>query len=65
MSDRPAEEVQETIKELDTLCEKIGCSIDEPFMSMAFLSLSVIPELKITDKGLIDVNKFEVTNLFV
>lgn len=65
MSDRPAEEVQETIKELDTAAKKIGCSIDEPFMSMAFLSLSVIPELKITDKGLIDVNKFEVTNLFV
>ena len=34
-------------------------------MSMAFLSLSVIPEIKITDKGLIDVNKFEVTDLFV
>lgn len=34
-------------------------------MSMAFLSLSVIPEIKITDKGLIDVSKFEVTNLFV
>ena len=33
-------------------------------MSMAFLSLSVIPELKITDKGLIDSNKFEVTELF-
>lgn len=37
----------------------------DPFMSMAFLSLSVIPEIKITDKGLIDVNKFEVTDLFV
>ena len=34
-------------------------------MSMAFLSLSVIPEIKITDKGLIDVGKFEVTDLFV
>ncbi len=65
MSDRPAQEVQEKIKELDNAAKIIGCSIDEPFMSMAFLSLSVIPELKITDKGLIDVNKFEVTNLFV
>lgn len=34
-------------------------------MSMAFLSLSVIPEIKITDKGLIVVNKFEVTDLVV
>ena len=65
MSDRPAQEVQEKIKELDNAAKKIGCSIDEPFMSMAFLSLSVIPELKITDKGLIDVNKFEITNIFV
>lgn len=65
MSDRPAEEVQAKITELDKAAKQIGCAIDEPFMSMAFLSLSVIPELKITDKGLIDVNKFEVTELFV
>lgn len=65
MSDRPCEEVQERIKELDDAAKKIGCAIDEPFMSMAFLSLSVIPELKITDKGLIDVNKFDVTDLFI
>ena len=64
MSDKPSEEVQEKIKELDIAAKKIGCKIDEPFMSMAFLSLSVIPELKITDRGLIDVNKFEVTDLF-
>ena len=65
MSDKTAEEVQVQIKQLDEAAAKIGCKIDEPFMSMAFLSLSVIPELKITDKGLIDVNKFEVTDLFV
>lgn len=65
MSDKSAEEVQKQLAELDTAAKKIGCKIDEPFMSMAFLSLSVIPELKITDKGLIDVNKFEVTDLFV
>lgn len=65
MSDKSADEVQKQIAELDTAAKKIGCKIDEPFMSMAFLSLSVIPELKITDKGLIDVNKFEVTDLFV
>ena len=65
MSDKPNEEVQQKIAELDLAAKKIGCKIDEPFMSMAFLSLSVIPELKITDKGLIDVNKFEVTDLFV
>ena len=65
MSDKTAEEVQKNIKELEQAAQKIGCKIEDPFMSMAFLSLSVIPELKITDKGLIDVNKFEVTDLFV
>lgn len=64
MSDKPAEEVMEKITELEDAAKKIGCKIADPFMSMAFLSLSVIPEIKITDKGLIDVNKFEVTELF-
>lgn len=65
MSDKPADEVQQDIAKLESAAKKIGCKIDDPFMSMAFLSLSVIPELKITDKGLIDVNKFEITDLFV
>ncbi len=64
MSDKPAEEVMAKINELENAAQKIGCKIADPFMSMAFLSLSVIPEIKITDKGLIDVNKFEVTDLF-
>ena len=65
MSDKTALEVQKDIEALDKAAKQIGCKIDEPFMSMAFLSLSVIPEIKITDKGLIDVNSFEVTDLFV
>lgn len=65
MSDKSEQEVQAEIQKLEEAARKIGCKIDDPFMSMAFLSLSVIPELKITDNGLIDVNKFEVTNLFV
>lgn len=64
MSDKPAEEVMKKITELEDAAKKIGCKIADPFMSMAFLSLSVIPEIKITDRGLIDVNKFEVTELF-
>ena len=65
LSDKSAEDVQYNISKLEEAAQKIGCKIDDPFMSMAFLSLSVIPELKITDKGLIDVNSFEVTDLFV
>lgn len=65
MSDEPTDEVLKKISDLEKASEKIGCKIADPFMSMAFLSLSVIPEIKITDKGLIDVNKFEITDLFV
>ena len=64
MSNLPAEEVIQKLDKLNTAANQIGCKIADPFMSMAFLSLSVIPELKMTDKGLIDVNKFEVTELF-
>lgn len=65
ISNKPAEEVMAKLQELEQTASDIGCKINDPFMSMAFLSLSVIPEIKITDKGLIDVSKFKVTNLFV
>ena len=65
MSDKDFDVVKSEICHLEEAAKKIGCVLDDPFMSMAFLSLSVIPELKITDKGLIDVNKFDVTDLFV
>ena len=64
MSDKPVDDVRQKISELESASQKIGCEIADPFMSMAFLSLSVIPELKITDKGLINVKKFAVTDLF-
>ena len=64
MSDLPNERVIERLEDLSKASQKIGCQIADPFMSMAFLSLSVIPEIKITDKGLIDAKKFEITDLF-
>ena len=45
--------------------KEIGCTLPEPFMTMAFLSLSVIPEIKLTDKGLMDVVNCEFTDLFI
>jgi adenine deaminase len=41
----------------------LGCGLDAPFQTMAFLALSVIPSLKITDRGLVDVDRFEVVPL--
>lgn len=49
---------------LRTMANEMGCSISAPFMTLAFMALSVIPELKLTDKGLFDGNKFEFTSLW-
>ena len=65
ISDQKVDIVIEKLEGLTESSRSLGCTLDDPFMSMAFLSLPVIPELKITDKGLIDVNKFEFTSLFV
>jgi adenine deaminase len=43
----------------------LGCQLDEPFMALSFLALPVIPELKLTDRGLVDVTRFEIVPLFV
>ena len=64
MSDKSSEEVIADLKIIGESVRKINCKIRDPFMSMAFLSLAVIPELKITDKGPIDVCEFKQTNLF-
>ncbi|MHA1857970.1 MAG: adenine deaminase [Candidatus Thorarchaeota archaeon] len=64
MSDRPIEEVSEKIKELKEAASVVGSDLEEPFMAMAFLSLPVIPHLKITDLGLVDVDKFRLIDLF-
>jgi adenine deaminase len=42
-----------------------GCTLNSPLMTLAFMSLLVIPELKLGDKGLFDVNKFEFVDVFV
>jgi adenine deaminase len=52
------------LKDLDKAASALGCGFN-PFMTLAFLSLAVIPDLKLTDLGLVDVNRFELTGLFV
>jgi adenine deaminase len=44
---------------------ELGCRIDNPFMALSFMALPVIPNLKLTDKGLVDVNRFDFVPLFV
>jgi adenine deaminase len=63
MSDRPAAEVEARLRTLRACVRALGCTLDEPFVQMAFLPLSVIPHLKITDHGLIDVNRMQIISL--
>jgi len=58
-------EVAKRYKEIDNFAKLAGSSLSAPFMTLSFMSLLVIPELKIGDKGLFDVNKFEFTPLFL
>ncbi len=59
MSDRPAAEVAAQIRELNrAAADTLGVTLEEPFMQLSFLALSVIPELRITDGGLVDVDEF-------
>ncbi|MEW5911992.1 MAG: adenine deaminase [Thermodesulfobacteriota bacterium] len=64
MSDRPLAEVQRGLQELQAAC-RLVCTHADPFMPISFLALPVIPHLKISDRGLIDVDAFQPVELFV
>ncbi len=64
MSDQPATAVAAAVEHLEQVAAaRLGVTIGTPFMHLSFLGLSVIPELRITDLGLVDVQKFELTSL--
>jgi adenine deaminase len=64
VSDRPLEEVIGRLRGLNAAARALGCELDAPFMTLSFLSLSPIPELKLTDQGLIDAVRMRKTKLF-
>ena len=65
LADAPLEEVAEALEGLQSLLAEQGVEIDAPFMTLSFLPLSVIPSLKITDRGLVDVDAFRLVPLEV
>ncbi len=65
MSDRPIEEVAAGYQGLIDAARGLGSSLADPFMAMSFMALEVIPSLKLTDQGLVDVDKFQLVDLFV
>lgn len=65
ISNKSVEEVMLKMNSLKKAAKSIGSVMDDPFMMLAFMSLPVIPELKLTDKGLVDVREFQFTSVFV
>jgi adenine deaminase len=63
MSDRPAEEVEQRLRILRDTLRTMGCRLEEPFVQLAFLPLSMIPHLKITDRGLVDADRHQLISL--
>ncbi len=64
MSNGDGYQVAEDYEKADALAHKLGTMLHAPFMTLAFMSLLVIPELKLSDKGLFDGSKFAFTSVF-
>lgn len=65
MSEKSAKELRVEVENIEKAARDAGCTVSTPFMAMSFLALPVIPRLKLTDKGLVDVKKFGFVPLFV
>ncbi len=64
MSDRPAAEVAAKAQALSDAMKACGCTLNNAFMQHSLMALVVIPELRISDLGLVDVTRFALTDLF-
>jgi len=64
MSDLGARELSVQVKGLEAAWKALGCDINSPYMTFALTSLACIPELRITNRGLVDCRTFEMTELF-
>ncbi|MEQ8174832.1 MAG: adenine deaminase [Syntrophomonadaceae bacterium] len=64
MSPCPAGEVAAGYEVLENAARELGCRLPSPFMTMSFLALPVIPELRLTDRGVVDVNAFDLVDIW-
>jgi adenine deaminase len=65
MSEESAPEIAARVVQLDEAWKSLGCDLESPFMTMALLPLAVLPELRLTNRGLIDTVAYKFTDLFV
>jgi adenine deaminase len=63
MSDEDIESVSKELNEINKIIETLGCTLESPFMTLSFVSLLVIPSLRLSDKGLFDVDEFSFVDL--
>ena len=65
MTTRSCEDIASEYEKLNKLAGSMGCVMKAPFMTLSFMALLVIPDLKIGDRGLFDVKKFSPVSLFL
>lgn len=65
MSSEPIETIRDGLDQVVAATQRLGSRLHDPFMAMSFLGLEVIPSLKITDLGLVDVERFELVDLWL
>jgi adenine deaminase len=64
MNDLPAEQMSELLRKLNDACKQMGCVIDAPYMTMAYIPLACVPELRLTNRGLVDCRTFRFVDIF-
>ena len=64
MSAQPLEGLVKQLKAVKAAVSSLDCDLEDPFMALSFLALPVVPELRLTDKGLVDVSRFQIVPLF-
>ncbi|MBW3468754.1 adenine deaminase [Arthrospiribacter ruber] len=65
MSDKDGYQVAKAYTAIDKMAKEMGSTLQSPFMTLSFMALLVIPDLKLSDKGLFDGQKFEFTDIFL
>jgi len=65
MNDLPVEEMADLVSKLSDAWQQMGCVINSPYMTMALIPLACLPELRLTNRGLVDCRTFQFVDLFV
>jgi adenine deaminase len=65
MSNKPIQDVRKQLDDVISAAHSLGSDLHDPFMALSFLALEVIPHLKLTDQGLVDVDEFKFVPLWV